>query len=224
MISGANRFDRVLLAASRSYDRKLQAQPLIRRFNEIIVATETQADRLKLLHAANWYTSFCSDIYLISDKYELKHEGTAIAAVAAVSPGASPETNLKVVTALLDNKYNGTPLPPLQAYPANIRTALQILQDGDVRRLKGQKVRDFYMSIISQGETDRCPIDRWAAREFPPYNKKITVNKKKVWKDVDLTATQYKNYQLKFQKAADALGLYAAELQAILWVARRKNG
>ena len=224
MISGESRLSRVLLAASRSYDRKLLAQPLIRRFNDIIEENDTKETRLEFLHSAGWYYEFNRMIYHATKHYDLKHQSSAVAAVSAVSPGASPETNIKVIRALLEHKYNGVPLPPLQAYPANIKIAMEILEDGDVRRLKGQKVRDFYMSIISGGETDRCPIDRWAAREFPPYNKKIVVNKKKVWKEVDLNATQYKSYQLKFQKAADALGLYASELQAILWVARRENG
>jgi len=224
MISGDSRISRLLLAASRSYDSKLLAQPLIKRFNQIVMNTDTPEARMELLHSAGWYHEFNQMIYQSTKHYELKHQSTAVAAVAAVSPGASPETNIKVIKAILDNKYNGTPLPALQAYPANVKTAYKILENGDVRLLTGQKVRDFYYSIISEGETDRCPIDRWAAREFPPYNKKIKVGKKKVWKEVDLNVTQYKKYQAKFQKAADDLGLYAAELQAILWVARRNDG
>lgn len=224
MISGESRISRVLLAASRSYDQKLQAQPLIKRLNQIITSVNSAESRMEFLHSSGWYSQFNQEIYLATKEFELKHQGTAVAAVAAVSPGAKPETNINVVVALLKNKYYGTPLPALQAYPANIKIANKILENGDVRLLNGQKVRDFYHSIISEGETDRCPIDRWAAREFPPYNKKITINKKKVWKEVDLNVTSYKKYQAKFQKAADDLGLYAAELQAILWVARRNDG
>lgn len=224
MISGESRIGRVLLAASRSYDPKLLAQPLIKRFNQIITGVDTPEARLDFLHSAGWYYEFNKMIYHATKHYDLKHQSSAVAAVAAVSPGASPETNIKVIRAILENKYNGTPLPALQAYPANIKTAYKILENGDVRLLNGQKVRDFYYSIISEGETDRCPIDRWAAREFPPYNKKIKVGNKKVWKEVDLNVTSYKKYQAKFQKAADDLGLYAAELQAILWVARRNDG
>jgi hypothetical protein len=224
MINGESRIGRVMLAASRSYDQKLLAQPLIKRFNQIVINTETPEQKMKFLQSADWYYKFNKIIYESTMEYDLKHQSTAVAAVAAVSPGASPETNIKVIKALLENKYNGTPLPPLQAYPANIKVALNILENGDVRLLTGQKVRDFFYSIISEGETDRCPIDRWAAREFSPYNKKITINKKKVWKEVDLNVTSYKKYQTKFQKSADDLGLYAAELQAILWVARRNNG
>lgn len=163
-----------------------------------------------LFQYSNWYLRFQGKINTIADQYGLDYE-TAYATVAALSPGLSPDANIKAMVKLLDG-MNG-----LQAYPNAVDKARKILDTGNTLLLGKMKTQDFFRAIRAGGECGSAPIDRWAAREFSPYNKKING----LWPDVDLTLGKYQEIQAKFKHASETLGLWDAELQAILWADRR---
>lgn len=163
-----------------------------------------------LFQYSNWYLRFQGKINTIADQYGLDYE-TAYAAVAALSPGLSPDANIKAMVKLLDG------MSGLQAYPNAVDKAKKILDTGNTLLLGKMKTQDFFRAIRAGGECGSAPIDRWAAREFSPYNKKING----LWPDVDLTLGKYQEMQAKFKHASETLGLWDAELQAILWADRR---
>jgi len=159
---------------------------------------------------SNWYLKFQGRINLIADQYGLEYE-TAYAVVAALSPGLSPDANIKAMVKLLDGMDN------LQAYPNAVEKAKRILDTGDSLLLGKMKTQDFFRAIRAGGECGFAPIDRWAAREFAPFNKKVNG----LWPDVVLNLGKYREMQAKFKHASETLGLWDAELQAILWADRR---
>jgi hypothetical protein len=163
-----------------------------------------------LFQYSNWYLKFQGKINLIADQYGLEYE-TAYAAVAALSPGLSPDANIKAMVKLLDG------MDSLQAYPNAVEKAKRILDTGDSLLLGKMKTQDFFRAIRAGGECGSAPIDRWAAREFAPFNKKVNG----LWPDVVLNLGQYREMQAKFKHASETLGLWDAELQAILWADRR---
>jgi hypothetical protein len=163
-----------------------------------------------LFQYSNWYLRFQGKINIIADQYGLDYE-TAYATVAALSPGLSPDANIKAMVKLLDG------MSGLQAYPNAVDKAKRILDTGNTLLLGKMKTQDFFRAIRAGGECGSAPIDRWAAREFSPYNKKVNG----LWPDVDLTLGQYREMQAKFKHASETLGLWDAELQAILWADRR---
>lgn len=163
-----------------------------------------------LFQFSNWYLKFQGRINLIADEYGLDYE-TTYAAVAALSPGLSPDANIKVMVKLL----NG--IDRVQAYPNSVVKAKKILETGDTLLLGKMKTQDFFRAIRAGGECIGAPIDRWAAREFAPYNRKVGGS----WPVVDINLGQYKKMQAAFKDASEHLGIWDAELQAILWCDRR---
>ncbi len=163
-----------------------------------------------LFEYSNWYLKFQGRINLIADEYNLEYE-TAYAAVAALSPGLSPDANIKAMVKLLDG------INSLQAYPNAVEKAKKILDTGDTLLLGKMKTQDFFRAIRAGGECGSAPIDRWAAREFAPFKDKVNG----LWPDVVINLGQYREMQAKFKHASETLGLWDAELQAILWTDRR---
>lgn len=164
----------------------------------------------KLWDYSNWYLKFQGKINLIADEYGIDYE-IAYAMVAALSPGQSPQTNLDSMVKML----NG--IDRIQAYPNAIEKAKRIRETGDTLLLGKMKTQDFFRAIRAGGECGYAPIDRWAAREFKPWGQKVNG----IWPDVDLNLSQYQEMQAAFRDASQKLGLWDAELQAILWVDRR---
>lgn len=188
--------------------------PLVNRFREIAMTSPVSV----LEEMANWYELYNKQIMLYQRNFPVEHS-TIVAAVAAMSPSMSPNDGLMALRAVGKHVFEGAELPPIRSFKKNVQLAIEILRTNDIYLLKGQKVRDFYHAIYTNGKSDRAPIDRWAAREFPKYQKV-----KKKWPEVNLNVSEYNKFQNQFRKAADKLGLYPAELQAILWVRRRGNG
>jgi len=187
--------------------------PLVNRFRIIAVTSPVSV----LEQTASWYETYNSQIRLYQRNFPIEHS-VAVAAVAAMSPSMAPDEGLMALRAVGMHVFEGKDLPPIRSFKKNVQLAIEILRTSNVYLLKGQKVRDFYHAIYCDGKSDRAPIDRWAAREFPKWQKV-----KKKWPDVKLNASEYKKLQNQFRQSADKLGLYPAELQAILWVSRRGN-
>jgi hypothetical protein len=164
----------------------------------------------KIFEYSNWYLKFQGKINLIADQYELDYE-IAYAMVAALSPGQPPQSNLDSLVKILDG------IDKIQAYPNAVDKAKRIRDTGDTLILGKMKTQDFFRAIRAGGECGSAPIDRWAAREFKPWGQKVDG----MWPDVDLSLGQYREMQAKFKHASETLGLWDAELQAILWVDRR---
>ena len=163
-----------------------------------------------LFQFSNWYLKFQGRINLLADEYGLDYE-TTYAAVAALSPGLTPDANIKAMVKIL----NG--IDRVQAYPNAVEKAKKILDTGDTLLLGKMKTQDFFRAIRAGGECGSAPIDRWAAREFKPYNRKVNGS----WPEVVLNLGLYRNMQAEFKYAAETLGIWDAELQAILWCDRR---
>jgi hypothetical protein len=215
VIGARSRYWRVASAKEAvSEDGYRSPLPLVNRFRDI--AMDSRASLLE--DNADWYRQYHSDIAKASEGFIII-PSVAVAAVAAMSPGMAPDAGLYAFQRVCEHVLQGKDLPPIRSFKQNVKLAIEIVRHKDISLLKGQKVRDFYHSIYHNGESDRAPIDRWAAREFPKYQKV-----KGKWPDVDLNKSEYQKMQDQFRKAADKLGLYPAELQAILWVHRRGNG
>jgi len=217
---GNSRQERVVLASQRSRDSGLLRLRLVRRMKDI---SETYTYQT-ITEMADWYQNFNHKIIeTITGDIE---DHVKIATVAILSPGMDPESNLVAAQTVINNVLNGGSISNIKAYPHMVRIAREIVITGDTSLIKGPKTRSFYKSIMTLGKTEDAAVDRWAAREFSPYDKKIKVKQtngtyKEVWRDVSLTLGEYKKFQCRIQTAAASLGLYAAELQAILWVDRR---
>jgi len=219
-----DRYIRVIGAHARVIeDPSLLRLRLVRRFEQ---ATK-RANLNEIYDSASWYEKF-HNIILESAKADspvnkMYPDRTLVAATAALSPGMSPDQNVQALVTILRKFRDLDQEVKLRAYPQMIQKAKDILATNDVSLLGNAKIKDFYLAIVADGKSDLAPIDRWAAREFEPYDKKIKVNGKKVWKDIDLTMTEYRKFQKRYQVAAGKLGLYPAELQAILWVDKRRH-
>lgn len=212
MITAINRLFRIEKAVKTVLSSG-SSLPLVNRFKEIAQKRTV----MEIHQAASWYEDEREKI-LSSIIRTPASAFTAIAAFAALSPAVSPEDNLHAMRQIIYHVFRNEEIGSVRAYKKNVEKAKMILQTGDISLLKGQKVCDFYHSILHKGDSDRAPIDRWSAREFAKYRKV-----KGVWPDVDLNKSEYIKMQNEFKKAADLLGLYPAEFQAILWVQRRKD-
>lgn len=215
MIGTRSRYWRVSLAKEAVSDDDYRSPlPLVNRFREIAMTSPVSV----LEENAEWYANYHTQIEDVSEEFPIL-PSVAVAAVAALSPAMAPDAGLLAYQRVCEHVLQDKDLPPIRSFKQNVKLAIEIIKHSDISLLKGQKVRDFYHAIYHNGASDRAPIDRWAAREFPKYQKI-----KGKWPEVDLNATEYKKMQDQFRKAADKLGLYPAELQSILWVRRRNNG
>ena len=220
MAGGNSRQERVVLASQRSRDSGLLRLRLVRRMKDI---SETYTYQT-ITEMASWYENFHNRI--ITEITGDIENHIKLATFAILSPGMDPESNIVAAQTVINNVLNGGSISNIKAYPHMVRIAREIVITGDTTLIKGPKTRSFYKSLMTKGKTDDAAVDRWAAREFSPYDKKIKIKQsngtyKEAWRDVTLTLGEYRKFQGRIQTAAEYLGIYAAELQAILWVDRR---
>ena len=219
-----DRIMRVIAASAKVIeDPSLLRLRLIRRYDDIAKRVNIH----DIYDNAGWYEKF-HDIIIEaahndSAYNKMYQDRTLVAAAAALSPGMSPDQNVQALITILRKMRSLDEDVKLRAYPNMIQKAKDILVTNDISLLGNAKIKDFYLAITSKGKSNFAPIDRWAAREFEPYDKKIKVGGKMVWKDIDMSMGEYRKFQRRYEIAAGKLGLYPAELQAILWVDKRRT-
>jgi hypothetical protein len=154
--------------------------------------------------SANWYRKAHDDCKVIANLYELPLE-VFIGVVAALSPRMTWHYNIREAVRLIHGMR-------IRAYGANRAKALRILNgEKPLDVLGGNKVRSFYVNILSRGEDDsRVTIDVWALR--------VALGKHLEGQTGYVTDKQYHRLVSAYKDVAKKFGVLATELQAITWV------
>jgi hypothetical protein len=162
-----------------------------------------------------WYAVAHSTAIRLASRYSVSHEQAA-GVIAAVSPMNPWDRNVSMAELILSENYNGRAVE--RGYLQwGLNKARMILHRGcsPWEALTSQKVRAFFECILYNGITDTVCVDRHALSIVmggmcPPAEQGITPK-------------QYGAISAAYVEAAARIGLPAAQVQAITWVAWRNR-
>lgn len=169
-----------------------------------------QATDAQIASGMAWYDVANDEAVRLSGLYNVTVD-VASGVIAALSPMMSWAANKLVAERIIRAQGTATD----GALKANIAKANRIILGEPVLDvLTSDKVRNFYLCIAARGETNGVCVDRHAMD--------IAVNTRRSESERGkLTPKQYAEYAAAYQRAASILGVPAAKVQAITWVAWR---
>jgi hypothetical protein len=129
--------------------------------------------------------------------------GVSVRAAAGVIAALSPRMRWSVNLTAADNLLAGEPNERVAGYNANVVKARRIANgERPLDVLGGPKVRAFYRAIM--GEREEVVVDVWMARAMgvPPED----------------VSARYTELAAAVADAARAVGVPAADFQALIWV------
>lgn len=169
-------------------------------------ATEEQ-----ILQGQTWYETARNTAKQFAKQYGVSYQ-CAAGVIAALSPRMKWGTNKDDANRILRaaSQQSGI-IPKCAAYGANVRKAWAIANGASpAKTLGGPKVNAFYRNIL--GDYNGVTVDVWASRVAEPYNRHFAGKQK----EYDVIAEAYTT-------VAIALGTFPAFVQAVCWVAVRKD-
>lgn len=182
---------------------------------ENIKAIYDEASMPALAHGTVWYQdahNFCVDL---AYKYDLELK-VVVAALAALSPNVSWETNKRCLDSLLR-----TGEPYGNVYPDNVKKAeallsgaLSVEQALFFRKRYGNKVRSFYDNIVNPTHSDKVTVDTHAIRGA--FDSTSVTKKQLRW--VFGTVTGYTILTKAYQQVAQEVGRMPNQVQATVWL------
>lgn len=194
-----------------------------------IVACYDRATVIERVGGAAWYATARTEAVAVATATGLPLN-QVVGVIASLSPSCKWSVNLADAAALCMAFHVGGVSAAgevsCKTYGQMKSRAIKVLSmvapsDSDVEAVvygaQGRKIRSFYRCILSGGETDVC-IDGHA------FN--IQANTRQSLKAVPgLSMGRYATLQVAYHRAAAARGLTASAMQAVTWVAwRREQG
>lgn len=162
----------------------------------------------------DWYFAAKDNVAKLSEKYSLPLEVVA-AVVAVLSPGNRWITNLHAANQLIagyqNAKRDGVDLViKTNAYPENVKKAIEILKTGDVSLVTGPKVTVFFNSLVD-------PLKSASNLVLDGHAINIWRGEKRRLKGIRLTNQQRERMLQDYHTAANELGISVQSLQAVTW-------
>ena len=175
------------------------------------------ADEVK--HGMKWYAIAKRDATKIAKEFGVS-VNTTVGVIAALSPNLGWSVNVKAAHILVEAFVNGVAIDDVtvSAYPANKRKAWDMLEQRMVRRkalmakLNGKKTTAFFANILG---IDVVTVDGHA--------KNIHDGIRRVLKNNNVGVREYGIIANAYIEAAKAVGIKGFQMQAITWVAWRRQ-
>lgn len=160
----------------------------------------------------DWYWQanlFCRQV---AEKYD-KPLAVVCAILSALSPATNFEQNKKDCLNMV--RLGGSRGVKCGTYGANVEKARRLIRgkllpENAFSLKTGAKTYNFYHNVLTPESTEHITIDRHALRI-------AGIDKQKV------TPKQYREVSEHYKRAAMKIGILPSALQAVLWVAYRKE-
>ena len=170
-------------------------------------------------HGMKWYAIAKRDSTKVAKEFGIS-VNTVVGVVAALSPNLGWNINIKAARILIECFANGGAIDDVtvSAYPQNKRKAWEMLEQKMVRRkaimakLNGPKTTAFFANIIG---LDVVTVDGHA--------KNIHDGLRRVLKNNNVGVREYGIIADAYIEAAKAVGIKGFQMQAITWVAWRRQ-
>lgn len=193
------------------------------RIERNILSVYVRANDLDRAEGLHWYQMAYDTAKVISDKFNVSLP-QSVGVIAALSPGRNWGMNLLEAEDFIKEYTKGrrgADLPVVGTYGhRNIRKAIRILEgEPPMHVLGGNKVRSFYMNIVSPLNSLEVTIDRHAKGLAVRSN---SIKGATTEEDAIVTNAEYPYYAKHYVKLAERLGLIPHQLQAICWVTWRR--
>ena len=175
------------------------------------------ADEVK--HGMKWYAIAKRDATKIAKEFGVS-VNTTVGVIAALSPNLGWNLNVKAARDLIEAFTNGCSMDDVtvSSYPANKRKAWDMLEQKMVSKkalmikLNGRKTTAFFANIVG---LDVVTVDGHA--------KNIHDGLRRVLKNNNVGVKEYGIIADAYYKAADKVGIKGYQMQAITWVAWRRQ-
>jgi len=175
------------------------------------------ADEVK--HGMKWYAIAKRDATKIAKEFGVS-VNTTVGVIAALSPNLGWNLNVKAARDLIEAFTNGCSIDDVtvSSYPANKRKAWDMLEQKMVSKkalmikLNGRKTTAFFANIVG---LDVVTVDGHA--------KNIHDGLRRVLKNSNVGVKEYRTISEAYYKAADKVGIKGYQMQAITWVAWRRQ-
>lgn len=160
----------------------------------------------------NWYLKANRIASRISGGNVSKGAGV----IAALSPQTPWDRNIELATEAFKGNFGGT-------FSANVNKAKRILAGESPLHVlwhTGQryhKTANFYECILNGGTSRSVVVDRHAGAVA--LGRELTPKEQTHW----LQGIPYIDIEMAYRRVADELGIYPAQLQAIVWIVWRKE-
>ena len=184
-----------------------------------ILNTYHNATPDEVTHGIKWYKLAKRDATKIAKEFGVS-VNTVVGVIAALSPNLGWSVNVKAAHILVEAFVKGCPIDEVtvSAYPANKRKAWDMLEQRMVRRkalmakLNGKKTTAFFANILG---IDVVTVDGHA--------KNIHDGIRRVLKNNNVGVKEYGIIANAYIEAAKAVGIKGFQMQAITWVAWRRQ-
>ena len=173
----------------------------------------------EIQHGMKWYAIAKRDSTKVAKEFGIS-VNTVVGVVAALSPLMNWNVNIKSARILIECFVNGGAMDDviLSGYPQNKLKAWEMLEQKMVRKktimakLNGQKTTAFFANILG---SDVVTVDGHA--------KNIHDGLRRVLKNNNVGVKEYRTISEAYYKAADKVGIKGYQMQAITWVAWRRQ-
>ena len=170
-------------------------------------------------HGMRWYAIEKRDSTKVAKEFGIS-VNTVVGVVAALSPNLGWNINIKAARILIECFANGGAMDDVtvSAYPANKRKAWDMLEQKMVlkkalmAKLNGRKTTAFFANIVG---LDVVTVDGHA--------KNIHDGLRRVLKNNNVGVKEYGIIADAYYKAANRVGIKGYQMQAITWVAWRRQ-
>ena len=184
-----------------------------------ILTTYHNATDEEKAHGVKWYRLAKREATKIGREFGVS-VNTVIGVIAALSPNLGWNVNLKSARDLIECFANGGSIDDVKvsSYPANKRKAWDMLEQRMVRKkvlmakLNGKKTTAFFANIVG---LDVVTVDGHA--------KNIYDGMRRVLKNNNVGVKEYGIIADAYTEAAKAVGIKGFQMQAITWVAWRRQ-
>ena len=158
-----------------------------------------------------WYHNAKEEVVALADKYLLPFPVMA-AIVAVLSPGNKWRSNVMAADRLLDNAITfGGGTQGIPGYPREIKKAKDILETGDVGKVRGPKVTVFFKSLLD-------PVSVANDMVLDGHAMNIWRGKKEPLKVLSMPNKSERAKMIEdYEKAAEILGVEVQAVQAVTW-------
>ena len=135
--------------------------------------------------------------------------------IATLSPAVSWQQNLKDANNLIAGFNKGIQnLIRVSTYKANKRKAIAILYGDKTLEPSAMKTYAFYTNILTAGNNNNVTVDRHAYKALNNIAKGGSIKP---------TKAEYEELEIAYQILAREYGLTPPQMQAVVWVAYKKQ-
>lgn len=171
-----------------------------------------RASASNITEGFNWYLKANRIATRISGGNVSKGAGV----IAALSPQLNWDRNVALASEFFKGNFGGT-------FSSNVLKAKRIIGGESPLHVlwhNGQryhKTANFYECILNGGTSRSVVVDRHAGATA--LGREMTKDEQHLW----LRGTRYIELEMAYRRVADELGIYPAQLQAIVWIVWRKE-